>query len=378
MKERFFTCDRSDYREERIDMEIGILTWYKSLNHGAVLQAYAMQRYLISKGIYADLIDYDRQVKDQRSALVLASQRLKKLVNGELKDRNKIYQMDVNKRELFNRFIKEELDCCEIYSKVELNHIIIGSDMVFSLIQGFNPYMFGLGLNTQHVFSYAASAGGTQISLARKMGVEDSIKSGLSRFSSIGYRDKETLEFINSMNLDLDCCENIDPVLLYGFEEEKTKWDSQIWIEHDPYILIYAYHGFMNDKTEVQAIRQYAKLKGLKIISCGYHHSWCDENVNADPKEFLEMFMHASRVVTDTFHGTVFSIINKKHFVSIIRDNGFKVRYLLETCGLRNRIACTGSEIGELLNQNFSFDMCDQWLLNERKKSETFLLQELK
>ena len=110
---------------------------------------------------------------------------------------------------------------------------------------------------------------------------------------------------------------------MYGFEKEKKAWDTNKWLSQKAYVLIYAYHGFMNSKQEVNAIKSFAKKNGLRIISCGYYHSWCDENVNADPKEFLEMFIHASYIITDTFHGTVFSIINKKRFVSIIRDNSF-------------------------------------------------------
>lgn len=359
-------------------MKIGILTWYKSLNHGAVLQAYATQKYLEKNGYKSELIKYHRDVNDQRSPVFLFLQRAKKLLNGELKDRKYIKEMDIEKKSKFNNFCETELNCSNNYLEGDYDCTIVGSDMVFSLIQGFNPYMFGIGLNTKKIISYAASAGGTKIELADKMGVKKQIYSALSKFSSIGYRDKETLDFVKSFNLNNNCVENIDPVLLYGFENEKNNWDSNRWGVHKPYILIYAYHGFMNDKSEVKEIKKYANDNGLQVISCGYYHAWCDKNVNADPKEFLEMFKNASCVVTDTFHGTIFSIINKKKFVSIIRDNGFKVRYLLESCGLNDRIAGSSLEIYDLLNRKVSYEKCDEWLGVQRKKSGEYLLQNLK
>ena len=358
-------------------MKIGILTWYKSVNHGAVLQAYATQNYLKENGFNAVLIDYNRQVTDQRSSWLLNYQRVKKVLNGDLKERKHIRMMDKKKREYFNDFISKELICYGDCTQNEYDQVIVGSDMVFSLIQGFNPYMFGIGVNTRKIFSYAASAGGSKLSLAKKMGVESQLKAGLENFSAIGYRDRETLDFIRSLELKVKCVETIDPVLLYGFEKEKITWDSGKWSLSDPYILVYAYHGFMNNKSEVQEIKKFAKKKGLKVISCGYYHSWCDINVNAGPKEFLEMFVHAAYVITDTFHGTVFSIINKKTFVSIIRDNGFKVKYLLECMGLDSRIARTSSEIVDLLNSPVSFDISDKWLEVERRKSGSYLLSNL-
>ena len=121
----------------------------------------------------------------------------------------------------------------------------------------------------------------------------------------------------------------------------------------------------------------FAKKNGLRIISCGYYHSWCDENVNADPKEFLEMFIHASYIITDTFHGTVFSIINKKRFVSIIRDNSFKVKYLLDKLDLENRIASSSNEIETILEKPVAYEISDKLLEFERKKSENYLLRML-
>lgn len=358
-------------------MRIGILTWHKALNHGAVLQAYATQNFLKDNGYKSVVLDYERKVVDQRSPLLINWQRVEKLFNGELNNRKHVKAMDLEKRKLFNNFISENLVCGKLYSKEYLDCTIVGSDMVFSLIQGYNEYMFGIGVNTDRIFSYAASAGGTKLSLVNKMNVKNKIKNGLLKFSAIGYRDIETKQLIEDIGTEQNIQETIDPVLLYGFETEKNTWDSMKWKHHEEYILVYSYHGFLNNKSEYRQIKKYALDKNLRIVSCGYYHSWCDENINADQKEFLELFKHAKYVVTDTFHGTIFSIICKQKFVSIIRDNGFKLRYLLKCCKLSDRIANSYEKIYSILDSDIDYTECYKWLEDKRKDSSKFLLDNI-
>lgn len=356
---------------------IGILTWHKSLNHGAVLQAYATQNFLKKNNIDSLVLDYERTVVDQRSRFFLNVQRLKKIMNGGVSERSIIQKMDKEKRIEFNEFIKNDLSCGNVYSKEKMDCTIIGSDMVFSLIQGYNPYMFGIGINSDYIVSYAASAGGTKKNLAKKMGVDIEIKNALNSFKSIGYRDKETKEFIDDLGVETKSFETIDPVLLYGFDIEKNTWNTGKWNNKVSYLLVYSYHGFLNEKKEYKQIQKYAKENGLKIISCGYYHKWADENINAGPKEFLEMFVNANCVVTDTFHGTIFSIICRKNFVSIIRDNGFKLRYLLNESGLSKQVAENNNQIYSILISNIDYSYCDKWLKDKRKESGKYLLDNI-
>ena len=141
------------------------------------------------------------------------------------------------------------------------------------------------------------------------------------------------------------------------------------------YILIYAYDSTMNDKETVKQIKKYAQAKGLKIISCGYYHKWCDEIVCASPKEFVEMIKHAKFVITDTFHGTVFSLLMHKNFASIIRKNGFKLRYLLECSGMKDRIVSDDIEL--VLNNIPEYEKFDNWIMKEREKSLRFIKENL-
>ena len=145
---------------------------------------------------------------------------------------------------------------------------------------------------------------------------------------AISYRDDNTGKILK------ECCgingmKAIDPVLLYGFSKEKNMWNKHRW-DKQKYILIYSYSYNMNNTKEVRDIKKFAKENNLKIISVGYDHPWCDEVVNADPCEFVELFNNASYVVTDTFHGTIFSLALNKQFCVTIRNNAFKVLDILK------------------------------------------------
>ena len=168
--------------------------------------------------------------------------------------------------------------------------------------------------------------------------------------------------------------ENIDPVLMYGFEDEMTKWDTGKW-KNEKYILVYAYDSTMNDKETINQIKKISRKENLKIISCGYYHKWCDASIPASPKEFLEMFMHAKYIITDTFHGTVFSLICHKNFVSIIRKNGFKVKYLLDAAHLSHRIA--ENNIESIIEETLDFKYFDEWVEKERAKSKDYVAKNI-
>lgn len=359
-------------------MEVGVLTWFKACNHGAVLQAYALRSVLTLNGYSVELLDYTRQISDCRNLREKMISKLKKASFNYINNRRIIRDFDIEKRSIFDKFISENSMIGENWRSSHCDNIIVGSDMVFNLKQGFSPYMFGIDVPYSKIFSYAASAGGSDKKLAMQMGIADEISLALKRFSVIGYRDESTKKFVQAFNPNANFVENIDPVILYGFSKERELWDTGKWKSHKPYILVYAYHGCMDDKKEIQQIKKYARKNDLQIISCGYYHNWCDENINASPYEFIEMFSNANSVVTDTFHGTVFSLIFRIHFVSIIRQNGFKLVYLLKTSGLENRIVSQTENLCATLEKPMLWDTYNIWETKNREQSLNYILNELR
>lgn len=359
-------------------MKVGILTWYKAINHGAVLQTYASCKVLESIGCKTVVLDFDWELEDEKS-----ENKWKKIKRRLLSvtPEKLCWYLNVKKNlkykvEAFNNFIAEELPVGKKYDKEDnLDAVYIGSDMVFDITEGYNPYMYGIGVPSNYIFSYAASFGYTTYEKLMKHVHKAEIVDALSQLKAIGYRDENTVSVCNKLENTVPKEENIDPVLLYGFKEEMKKWDSAKWRQEE-YLLVYAYDSTMNDRDTIKQIKRIAQEENLKIVSCGYYHKWCDECVPASPAEFLEMFIHAKYIITDTFHGTVFSLICHKNFVSIIRENGFKVKHLLDAVHLENRIA--REQIINIIKNEPDFTYFDEWLEKERVKSKKFIEKNIK
>lgn len=354
-------------------MKVHILTWYKELNHGAVLQAYASQEYIKGLGYAVDILDYTREKKLNLSKRKVFAYRVKRLLTGDYRYKAIYRDFIKEKSFLFSNFIKNKLELGKCYNSKNYKCVMIGSDMVFNIIEGYYPYMFGKGIDADYLFSYAACSGGTSIKLIEKLGVKEEVKNSLEKFDKIGCRDKSTKNFVKILTKRDDIFENVDPVLLYGFENEKYDWNSGTWKKHKPYIIIYAYHGNLNSRKEIREIKKFALENDLDIISCGNFHHWCDENINASPEQFFEMIYESQMVVTDTFHGTVFSLICKKNFCSIVRSNAFKLQYLLECAHLEDRIPQKTGDIYNILKRDVDYDKFYNWLKMQRKESDNYI-----
>jgi hypothetical protein len=356
-------------------MKIGILTWYQALNYGAVLQAYALSKTLNSMSIEAVILRHNRIVNNKNSDFFSKVKRLiKRLLNSEINVVVAIRRFNREKRSIFDKFIEKHLKVGGYYyADNNLNAVCIGSDMVFEQYQGYNAYMFGTGVEAPYIFSYAASFGRTTIDNLNALSHRHEIEEGLKRMDAIAYRDANTREVVMALTARSDLVETIDPVLLYGFQEEIVVWDSGKWKSAHPYIAVYAYEFTFNASIEIETVKKYARKYNLEIISVGCYHKWCDKSICADPKEFLEILKHAALVVTDTFHGTIFSLIMKKRFVSILRGNAFKVKYMLENCGLEGRICIDFEQFASIADCEPDFGFYDTWIETQRTISKKYL-----
>ena len=360
--------------------KIGILTWYKVINHGAILQAFALQETMKSLGCNVIELDYNRNYKIYNyTKLDRIISAFKKLNLNKIKIKLHIKKWNNEKKEKFEEFKKNKLNIGKMYndSSNDIDIAIIGSDMVFDFYEGYNPFMYGKDVKAKHVCSYAASIGYTTKSLFENFENKDEIIELLLKMDKISYRDDNTGKILE------ECCrikgtKVIDPVLLYGFNEERIKWDKNGW-KNEKYILIYSYDYNMNKREEVKSIKRFAKENNLKIISVGYYHPWCDKIVNADPCEFIELFNNAQYIVTDTFHGTVFSLTFGKQFCVKVRNNSFKVIDLLNDLKINSESnENIYDKLQKLKKQPLNYDNINQEILKLREKSKNYLMQIIK
>jgi len=346
-------------------MRVGILTIYKLNNYGSVLQAYALQSTVNKLGFRGEIIDYS--IHHPTSSMLLGyaihtcrEQGLCRSVASALNyGFDLFWQRIVNltRRDshcipvpyIFDEFRDRYLMLSqESYSPEVLRQTppdydiyISGSDNIWLLnnasgiSDGGARFYLDFVPEDKKTISYAPSMGDPIVSdkhLPR-------LKSLLENIDSLSVRESSTAEFfgqITGRTVTTVC----DPTLLLSRDnwdlllEEKASPPSE-----KPYLLVYVAHPLDLDSPEFQFSQYISQKLGLEVVNIGYHFN--EGNLvysNITIPEFLMYFKNASLVVTNTFHGTVFSIIYRKGFYAFKpRAGPTRIRDLLSTVGLSER-----------------------------------------
>ena len=353
-------------------MQVGILTYYGVHNHGAVLQANALKSVLQKLGHDVSFLSFERSYE------YISAEQTKKYKIGlssvpyyfkfmQEKGIGSILY-NVQKNRTLNVFRNSRFHFVP-YDQFDGDVAVIGSDEVFSLEIGYNSFMYGYGLKSRNAISYSGSFGPSTIDEISKKRKTEQIRDGLNKFKAISVRDQNSQGIVKTLcgkEAFLTC----DPVLLYGYKKEQRRYVPKA----PKYIAIYAYDHRMNDPEEVDAIKKYAQKYNLKVYSIAYYHKWCDKNINVDPIQLLGWMKNAELVITDTFHGSVISIIcNSPLVVKTRESNENKLSYLLEEYGLSDRKLKNVSELESIAEKQIDFDEVNQKASGKRKESLLYL-----
>lgn len=364
-------------------MRVGIMSMQRVVNHGSFMQAYGLKSMIESLGHDVVFVDYrpapcvpglrDRgeRIKDWlgrvkadvrftrvgRDALIAAG--VYNLTPMEIEYERCLALLGVSPRE---RNIGERVDT-----------LVIGSDEVFNCTQagpnvGFCRQLLGQGNNCDSVISYAGSFGHTSLFDLERFGVSDDVRDCFECFDAISVRDENSRSILEALGI-ADTCIHLDPVLVSGVEGMGWRPVSA----DGPYALVYGY-GNRFTKAEGEAIRSVAKKKGVKLFAVYGHQDFCDTNIDCGPDEILSYFKGADFVVTDTFHGTIFSAITHTPFVVVKRSqNANKLTDLLDRLSLNERLAAVQEDISRILDEDLNFDKTDAERAEARKKSLSYL-----
>lgn len=259
--------------------------------------------------------------------------------------------------------------------------LLIGSDEVFNCIQsnpnvGFSLELFGANNKAKRLISYAASFGNTTIEKLMKYKVDEEVKKNLNNFDYLSVRDKNSISIVKTL-INKTPSYHIDPVLLYDYMKDCKKIPDKV--DEENYIILYAYPGRIN-KEENEIIKAYAKAHNKKIICFGGVQKCCDKFIDCSPFEVLSYFKNADGIITDTFHGTIFSIINNKKFITLVRKsqgssygNEEKLTDLLTRLKLDKRIQYDLRNLDKLLSENIDYSDTNDIIKVERSKAKAYL-----
>lgn len=353
-------------------MQIGILTYYGVFNHGALLQANALKTVLQSLGHECAFLQFNRnydmipQNQVHKYNISLKSVGLYFIYLKNKGIRNTVYNLKKNR--VLNLYRKTSLPICGMYTEFSGDVVVIGSDEVFSLEIGINPFLYGHSLMVDHVISYGASFGPTTLEQVEKLRCDRLIASGLSYMNAVSIRDQNSADIVQALTgktPEIVC----DPVILYGYEAEIKEYIPPV----QNYILIYSYENNLNTQEEVSAIRAYAKEHGFHVYAAAYYHGWCDKNIQATPTELLGWVRHATLVITDTFHGAVLALICETPMIVRLRENRNKLAFLMEQYDLAGRVLDDFSKLHDIAEQAVDFAHVKDVMEEQKKKSLNFL-----
>lgn len=353
-------------------MKIGILTHQYINNYGAFLQAYALCE-AISELFPEDevqIIDYVnirhfvinaggwfRFYKD-RETLKCWLQKIR-LPWTFAKARNK--EMPLSLRCFNARQI----------NKLKFDCIIVGSDEVWNYKdnKGNAKIKFGEGIDCKNLIAYAPSVGKTSFD----ENIPDYVVNGIKRFKAVSARDDLTFELAKDITGKAPT-RVLDPTFLSEFPKAELK------VRHKPYILFYYCEHLPREIYE--QIFNYAKMHGLAVYGAGE----CDKRyteitVNLTPFEWVEMFRNAEFVFTGTFHGAVFSILNKRQFKVYLTNESRikKVRALLKELGIENREIKSGFQFNfQEQKDEINYSSVYEVIHEKRKQSCEYLYKAIK
>lgn len=361
---------------------VGILSMQRVVNYGSFLQAYALKQLLLSAGAGAvHFIDIEpgRQLPGFNNRSVYGKIKavgrcLRYLAKGTFKDVLR------GKRFLARLGVKFQNEYYPLLGLQKENPgyfdlVVIGSDEVFNCCQaspwGFTSQLFGNIRNADKVVSYAGSFGHTSLKQIYDLGLDKEIRENLLKLSAISVRDLNSFSIVEKLIGEPPVI-HLDPVLLYDYSEIMNRCESP-WC--DDYLLVYSYQGRIHSQHEILHIKNYAEDHGLKLVSIFADYAWVDEVVvPATPFDVLRWFRCAESVITDTFHGTIMSIITKRRFCTIIRDsNNEKLTTLLECLMLIHRGCKDIVRMNGILDEKPDFGETDKIIARERTKTQVYL-----
>lgn len=366
-------------------IQVGILSMQRIANYGSFLQAYGLKSILEDIGASVQFVDYHpgNTLIPPDSGTGIKRTILKTW---------EAFGCDAPLTEKIN-FIKYKKNYASKYYPYlgitktmnynpELDVLIIGSDEVFNCIQnntnvGFSPELFGQGNKAKKLITYAASFGNTTIEKIKRYHIDFKIGMWLKEFDTLSVRDNNSGNIIKQLTKKIPEY-HLDPVLVYDFIYKCENIPNSV--QEFNYIVLYGYTGRFS-KEECNVVRSYADTKQLKVFCIGGIQNCCDKFIDCSPFQVITYFKYAECIITDTFHGTILSIITNKQFVSLIRNTGYgnfeKMTDLLERLNLCNRIIININEIPTIMGKKIDYSAVNKLIIMERKKSYEYLKKQI-
>lgn len=384
--------------------KIGIITISKTNNYGAELQAYATQKKIQLMGYDAELIDYlyykhknHRETKASQPAIKFTKKEkinhflLYRIISPLVEDFGALFIDKISKRKKnFLEFHKKNTKYSAQYRshtdlyKAEHNYdvFIAGSDQIWNPSTGTSmaPYFLEFAPRNKHKISYASSFGVSKIDEKYYPLYRDY----LANLDAIGVREDDGVDLIKEI-AGLNATKVLDPTLLLNKEQWKEVVIKPLKRKKN-YIVIYVLHESEPLINLAYYLQEKLDLEIIKLTKRAYSNKSYSNVINiedAGPAQYIDLFMNASFVLTNSFHGTAFSVNFNIPFFSILnkeRKNNSRMINFLKMIDLTNQIVY--EDIPSFNNIDsyieVDFENANKVIEKERGLSEKFLISNIK
>ena len=335
-------------------MKVGIITYHRANNFGAVLQCYALQEKLKALGYEVSVIDYRQPFTEliyspYRLDIVKKGLKSPRLLGGYL---FKVFPTLFRRSKQYDSFRNKYLHCTRPIKNAmqmpqDIDVYLIGSDQMWSLHPTNNviePIFFGDFPRPKgsRLEGYAISS---NIKALHDIGATYLTESA-NRFERLSFRERvvrDEVERMTGVHGDVV----LDPTLLLNYDDWNLLTTKPPVKE--PYLLTYFLSADTDNvafRTKVKAFAEKNSLKMVDVFKIAY-----------SPIEFLNAVKYAKVVFAASFHATAFSVLFRKNFYSFRSTDGRDIRYinLLNAIQMSDRVISTDDiETLHLRDVNYS------------------------
>ncbi|BBB90117.1 MAG TPA: polysaccharide pyruvyl transferase family protein [Methylomusa anaerophila] len=365
-------------------MNISMITLHRVLNYGSFLQTYALQEYLEKLGHAVKVVDYKPNRFSNAQYFWSKNPKGKNNIMYALLYNTAVFPKKLIRKLIFDSYVAKYIKLTDMQYHTfadikqhlpEADVYITGSDQVWN--SNYNgevdpAYFVDFAPQGKPRIAYAASFGRTELGMEEIQPINKLI----SKYNAISVRENSALKILDRLGRT-DGVHVVDPTLLLNRDE----WGKLIEKRkiNDKYLLIYQLN---NNNFMIETAKQIAKEKGLKIVKLALNrrkYAGIDFVFNnITPSDFLSLFAFADFVVTDSFHGSAFSInFNKELIVIPPEKYGTRLISLLETMGLPERVIYKNFDL-RIIAEPIDYSLVNEKLQAERRKASDFLSSYIK
>lgn len=377
--------------------KIGVCSCYNTKNYGSMLQALATGEMLEKLGYTYEFIRYTR--KPTVELVIKSLDRIPEIVKNKvvyikrqkclkkypeialgIQERNICFDTFMN--QTFTR-LSPVFDTYRELQKASTNYavVLVGSDQLWRP-EGYSTGFYNLMFVPDEVpkIAYATSFGVSQIPESKKK----IAKQFLCRMDHISVRELRAAEMIKEL-VDREVLTVVDPTLLFTSEEWNIIIPQKSVVE-EKYIFCYLLGSNPQHRSWANELKKHT---GYKIVTIPYLDEFVEGDTafgdyqifDAGPAEFVNLIRNAEYVCTDSFHGSVFSILNHKQFLTFNRfsdesknSRNSRIESLLKQTGLQSRrMTKADQKVNEVIMVPIDYEQVENRLTEMRDKSVNYL-----